>query len=93
MYGIVVARGQHRLYRCCIVVIYESKDFGKGSLMTRRASLLLVKLNNPAVWVGPAGMVLRQRWLEVQKAFILITSVDGVEMAYNTTNGRKEKKP
>ena len=36
-------------------------------------------------------MVLRQRWLEVQKAFIPITSVDGVEMEYNTTNGRKEK--
>ena len=38
-------------------------------------------------------MVLRQCWLEVQKAFILITSVDGVEMEYNTTTGRKEKKP
>ena len=55
-----------------------------------RISLLLVKLN-PAVWVGPGGMVLRQHWLEVQKAFIPITSVDGVEMEYNTTNGRKKK--
>ena len=55
-----------------------------------RVSLLLVKFN-PAVWVGPGGMVLRQRWLEVQKAFIPITSVDGVEMEYNTTNGSKEK--
>ena len=55
---------------------------------------MLVKLH-PAVWVGPGGggMVLRQRWLEVLKAFIPIPSVDGVEMEYNTTNGRKEKKP
>ena len=33
MSGIMVARGQHHLYRCCIVVIYESKEVGKGSLM------------------------------------------------------------
>ena len=33
MYGIVAARGQHHLYRCCIVVIYESKEVGKDSLM------------------------------------------------------------
>ena len=56
-----------------------------------RVSFLLVKLNL-AVWVGPEGMVLRQRWLEVQKVFIPITSVDGVEMEYNTTNRRKENK-
>ena len=63
-----------------------------GRHFVARVSLLLIKLN-PAVWVGPGGTVLRQCWLQVRKAFISITSVDGVEMEYNTTNGRKEKKP
>ena len=31
--GILVAWGQHRLYRRCIVVIYESREVEKGSLM------------------------------------------------------------
>ena len=52
-----------------------TSSFPFQSSVCSRVSLLLVKLN-PAVWVGPGAMVLRQRWLEVQKAFIPITSVD-----------------
>ena len=33
MCEIVITRGQHRLYSCCIPVKYESKEVGKGSLM------------------------------------------------------------